>query len=236
MVFPVVMNGCESWTTRKAEHWRIDAFEPWCWRRLLRVSWTARRWNQFILKEINSNIHWKDGCWSWSYNTLATWCEELTHWKRLWCWERLRAEEGDNRGWDGWMACIIDSMDMSLSKIWEIMKYREACCAALHGVAQSQTRLGNWTATIYTELGIVPYSKKTSQPNNTRTTALSNSMNQAMPAGQPKMGGSRWRGLTECGPLEKGMASHFSILALRTPWTVWKGKMIGYQKRNSPGH
>ena len=60
--------------------------------------------------------------------------------------------------------------------------------------------------------------------------------NQAMPAGQPKMGGSWWRGLTECGPLEKGMASHFSILALRTPWTVWKGKMIGYQKRNSPGH
>ena len=73
-----------------------------CWRRLLRVPWTARRSNQSILKEIN---HWKDWCWSWSSNTLATWCEKLTHLKRHWCWERLKAGgEGDDRGWDGWMA------------------------------------------------------------------------------------------------------------------------------------
>ena len=101
MVFPVVMYGCESWTIKKAECWRIDAFELWCWRRLLRVPWTARRSNQSILKEIILNIHWKD----WCSNILATWCEELTHWKRPWCWERLKAGgEGDNRGWDGWMA------------------------------------------------------------------------------------------------------------------------------------
>ena len=105
MVFPVVMYGCESWTIKKAERWRIDAFELWCWRRLLRVSWTARRWNQSILKESVLNIHWKDWRWSWNSNTLATWCEELTPWKRPWCWERLKAgEEGDDRGWDGWMA------------------------------------------------------------------------------------------------------------------------------------
>ena len=98
MVFPVVMYGCESWTVKKAEHRRIDAFEPWCWRRLLRVPWTARRSNQSILKDISPGC-WKDWCWSWNSNTLATWCEELTHLKRPWCWERLRAGgEGDDRG------------------------------------------------------------------------------------------------------------------------------------------
>ena len=93
------MYGCESWAINKAEGWRIDVFELWCWRRLLRVSWTVRRSNQSILKEIN---HWKD--WNWNSNTLATWCEELTHLRRPWCWERLKAGERDNRGWDGWMA------------------------------------------------------------------------------------------------------------------------------------
>ena len=98
MVFPVVMCGCESWTIKQAEHWRIDGFELWCWRRLLRVPWTARRSSQSILKEIR-DIHWKDWCWSWNSNILATWCEELTHLKRSWCSERLRTGgEGDNRG------------------------------------------------------------------------------------------------------------------------------------------
>ena len=102
-VFPVVMYGCESWTIEKAEHQRADALELWCWRRLLRVPWTARRSNQSILKEINPEYS-LEGL-MWSSNTLATWCEEQTHWKRPWCWERLRAggEAGD-RGWDGWMA------------------------------------------------------------------------------------------------------------------------------------
>ena len=109
MVFPIVMYGCESWTIKKAECQRIDAFELWYWRRLLRGPWSARRSHQSILKEINPeyplDIHWKDWCWSWSSNTLATWCEELIHWKRPWCWERLKAEgEGGNGGWDGWMA------------------------------------------------------------------------------------------------------------------------------------
>ena len=74
MVFPVVMYGCESWTIKKTECQRIDAFELWCWRRLLRVPWTARRSNQSILKASILNIHWKDWCWSWNSNTLATWC------------------------------------------------------------------------------------------------------------------------------------------------------------------
>ena len=104
MVFTVVIYGCESWTVKKAECQRIDAFELWCWRRLLRVPWTARRSNQSILKEIS---HWKDWCWSWNSNTLATSWEKLTHWKSPWCWERLRAGgEGNDRGWDGWMASL----------------------------------------------------------------------------------------------------------------------------------
>ena len=106
MVFPVVMYGCESWTIKKAECWRIDVFELWCWRKLLRVPWTARRSNQSILKEISPGcsleglrlklkLHLK-----WPKSG-----EELTHLKRPWCWKRLRAGgEGDNRGWGGWMA------------------------------------------------------------------------------------------------------------------------------------
>ena len=91
MVFPVLMYGSENWTIKKAEHWRIDAFELWCWRRLLRVPWTARRSNQSILKEISPGCSLEDWCWSWNSSTLATWCEKLTHLRRPLCWERLRA-------------------------------------------------------------------------------------------------------------------------------------------------
>ena len=105
MDFPVVMYGCESWIVKKAVCRRIDAFELWCWRRLLRVPWTSRRSNQSILKRSVLGVHRRDWCWSWNSNTLATWCGELTPLKILWCWERLRAwGEGDDREWEGWMA------------------------------------------------------------------------------------------------------------------------------------
>ena len=105
MGFSVVMYGCESWTIKKADCWRTDAFELWCWRRLLRDPWTAWRSHQSNLKENRLNILWKDWCWSWRSNTLVTCCEELTHYKRPWCWERLKAGgERNNKGWDGWMA------------------------------------------------------------------------------------------------------------------------------------
>ena len=104
--FPVVMHGCESWTIKKVEHQRIDAFELWWWRRLLRVPWTARRSSQSWRRSV-LGVHWKDWCWSWNSNTLTTWCEELTHLKRPWCWEGLGAGgEGDDRRWDGWMASL----------------------------------------------------------------------------------------------------------------------------------
>ena len=99
MVFPVVMYGCESWTIKKAERRRINVFELWCWRRLLRVPWTAKR---SVL-----GVHWKDWYWTWNSNTWTTWFEELTHLKRPWCRGRLTGGgEGDDRGWDGWMASL----------------------------------------------------------------------------------------------------------------------------------
>ena len=105
MVFPVVMYGSESWSIKKAQHWRIDAVELWCWRKLLRVPWTERRFNQSILEEIRPGCLLQGLMLKLKLNMLATWCEDLTHLKRLWCWERLRAGgEGDNRGWDAWMA------------------------------------------------------------------------------------------------------------------------------------
>ena len=108
MIFPAVRYGCEICTVKKAERQRIDAFELWCWRRLLRVTWRLKE-----IQPIHSegNQPWdffgsNDG-WSWNSSTLATSCEELTHWKRLWCWEGLGARgEGDDREWDGWMASM----------------------------------------------------------------------------------------------------------------------------------
>ena len=108
-VFPVIMYGCKSWIIKKTESWRIDTFELWCWKRPLRVPWTARRSTQSNLKDgVYSvlNIHWKDWCWSWSSSTLTTWFEEPSHWKRPWCWVLRAGGKGDDRGWDGWMASL----------------------------------------------------------------------------------------------------------------------------------
>ena len=105
MVYPVVIYGCESWTVKKAEHRRINAFELWCWRKLLRVPWTARRYNQSILKEISPGCSMEGLMLKLKLQYFGHLMEELTHWKRLWCWEGLGAGgEGDDRGWDVWMA------------------------------------------------------------------------------------------------------------------------------------
>ena len=137
VVYPVVMYGCGSRTVKKAECRRIDVFELWCWRRPLRVPWTARR---SVL-----GVHWKDWCWSWNSSTLATWCKELTHLKRPWCWEGLGAGGGgDDRGWDGWMASLTwwTWVWVNSGSWW----WAGRPGAAIHRVAESDTteRL-NWT-------------------------------------------------------------------------------------------
>ena len=105
MVFPVVMYGCESWTIKKVECWRTDAFELWCWRSLLRVPWTAKKSNQSNLKEISPEYSLEGLMLKLKLQYFGHLCEELTHLKRPWCWERLKVRgEGDDRGWDGWMA------------------------------------------------------------------------------------------------------------------------------------
>ena len=145
MVFPVVMYGCESWTIKKAEHWRIDAFELWCWRRLLRVPWTARRSNQSVLKEINSE-------YSLEGLMLKLKLQSFDH--LMWRTDSLekslmlrKIEGRRRRGWQRmiWLNGITDSYDMSLSKFRELVMDREAC----HSVVQGVTKFGqDWVTEI----------------------------------------------------------------------------------------
>ena len=144
MVFPVVMYGCESWTRKKAEGWRTDAFEFWCWRRLLRVLWMARRSNQSILKEISPDYPMEGRMLKLKLQYFDHLIRRTDSSERPWCWERLKAwGEGDDREWDGWMTS--PPRWTSLSKLRELVMCREAWHAAAHGVTKSRTWLSNWS-------------------------------------------------------------------------------------------
>ena len=142
------MYGCESWTVKKAERRRIDAFELWCWRRLLRVPWTARRSHQSILKEISPEYSLEGVMLKLKLQYLATWCKELTPWRRPWCWEILKAGEGDYREWDGWIASLTwQTWNKQAPRIGD-GQGSLACCSPWGCKESDITEWLNWTVTI----------------------------------------------------------------------------------------
>ena len=147
MVFPVVMYGYERWTIKKAELQKVHAFELWYWRRLLGVPWTARRSNQSILKEISPEYSLEVAylCWSWNSNTLATWCEELTHLKKTLMLGKIESGRWREQQRIRWLEGITDSIDMGLVELRQLVLDREAWCAVVHGITKSQTGQSDWT-------------------------------------------------------------------------------------------
>ena len=228
MVFPGVMYICESWTIKKAECWRIDAFEPWCWRRFLRVPWTARRSNQSIPKEICPGCSLEGLMLKLKLQYFGHLMWRADSLEKTLMLEKIKGRRRRGRQWVRWLDGITDTMDMGLGGLWELVMDREAWRATVHEVTKSWTRLSDWTELkLYIESSLCYTVGSCSVQLLSRVRLFVTPWTTARPV-MVERSDRMWS-------TGEGNGKPLQCSCLESPWTVWKGQKIGHWKMNSPG-